>query len=404
MVVAVKLKRRPRKSGPPRVALLIETSLASGRDILRGIARFARERGPWSLHYEPRSLEQSLPRWLRDWEGDGLIARLQNRRLAEQVAAVGVPVVDVLGVAPEAGFPLVHVNDAAIARLAAEHLLERGIRSFGFLGIAGENWSERRRDALLARLRAASLPCLVLEIPRHASTGSTWDRVEEELAHWVERLPKPAGVMVSSDQLGPLFLAACRRAGADVPHEVAVIGVDNDEPLCEVCNPPLSSVRAGHELVGYEAARLLGRLMDGLPPPREPLLAQPQGIATRLSTESLALSDRQVIAALRVIREQATLGIGVDEVARRCGLSRSVLQRRFRRLLQRSVHEEILRARLERARVLIAETSLPLAEIAEQTGFRHQEYLGAVFKARFHQTPARFRRQYALPSGTPAAG
>ncbi len=128
----------------PHVALLIETSLASGRDILRGVARYVREHQPWALYHEPRGLEEFVPRWLRRWKGDGIIARVQTRSMARKLAASGIPVVDVLGVVTDLPFPLVHVDNDAIARLAGTHLLERGFRHFGFLGIEGENWSEQR--------------------------------------------------------------------------------------------------------------------------------------------------------------------------------------------------------------------------------------------------------------------
>lgn len=218
--------------------------------------------------------------------------------------------------------------------------------------------------------------------------------MEDDLARWIAALPKPAGVMVCSDQRGPQFLEACRRAGVQVPDEAAVLGVDNDEPLCEVCNPPLSSVRAGHVQVGYEAAALLDRLMAGKKAPVQPILVAPQCVVTRLSTEVLAIEDRQLATALRLIREHACGGLRVDALARQVGLSRSVLQRRFRSALKRSLHQEMLGARLKRACELLTETDLALVEIAERAGFKHQEYMGAVFKTRLKKTPAQYRREF----------
>jgi len=385
-----------KKSGQAQrrhVALLVETSLASGRDILRGIARYVREHEPWALYHEPRSLEDSVPGWLRTWKGDGILARIQNRSIAEEVRATGLPAVDVLGVAGDSALPLVHVDDAAIARMAGEHLLERGFRHFGFFGIGGENWSERRRTAFAATIEAAGYRVRIHELPRAALGSRSWETLENDLAAWVRRLPKPAGVMLCSDQRGTQFLEACRRAGVQTPDEVAVVGVDNDEPLCEVCNPPLSSVDANHVQVGYEAAALLDRLMAGGEPPSGPLFISPGRVVTRLSSEVLAIEDRQVAAALRLIREHACDPVGVDDMARMAGLSRSVLQRRFKALLKRSVHREILNVRLKRAGDLLSGTDLPLAEIAERSGFRHQEYMGAVFRARLGLTPGQFRRR-----------
>lgn len=385
---------------PPRVALLVETSLASGRDILRGIARYVREHGPWSLYHEPRSLEAGLPRWLAAWDGDGLIARVQSRAIAAGVRATGLPAVDVLGVVPDAGLPLVHVDDRQVAVMAAEHLRERGFHHFAFFGIRGENWSERRREAFCAAAGGGA----VLELPRHSIDRTGWESQAEALAAWVRDLPRPVGIMVCSDQMGQRLLEACRRAGVAVPEDAAVVGVDNDEPLCEVCHPPLSSVNAGHVAVGYEAAALLHRWLQGLSPPPGPRLVPPAGVVTRQSTDVLATADRQVAAALRFIREHACTGIGAAEVVAAVPVSRSVLQRRFRRELGRSIQEEIIATRVKRARLLLAETDLTLAEVAERCGFRHQEYLGAVFKARTGQTPAQYRRRFRPFETEAAAG
>ena len=375
------------------VALLVETSLASGRDILRGIGRYVRERRAWALFHEPRSLEESGPRWLATWRGDGIIARVQNHQIANLVKQTGLPVVDVLGLVPEAGIPLVHVDDREIASLAAEHLRERGFRHFGFYGLFEENWSARRRDCFRDCLGDSGRNLTVFEQPRHERSEASWDDRENELAQWVLQLPKPVGVLVCSDQRGLNFLEACRRAGVAVPDEVAVVGVDNDEALCGIANPPLSSVWPAQIQVGYEAAALLDRLMAGEPAPAAPTLIAPVGVKTRQSSEVLAVEDRNVARALQFIRGRACGGLNVDEVAEAAGLSRSVLQRRFREMLGKTVHEAILDIRLKRAGELLTETELPLIDVAEQSGFKHQEYLGAVFRARTGKTPAQFRRE-----------
>jgi len=376
----------------PRVALIVETSLAPGREILRGVARFVREKGPWSIAHEPRSLEQSVPRWLRRWKGEGIIARVSDQKLARAIAAAGVPTVDVLGVVDGLPFPLVHVDDEAIGRLGAEHLLDIGFRRFGFFGIEGENWSHRRSDAFARRVQAAGCSCLTFTMSRQTARQERWEDSERDLAAWLAALPKPAGLMIASDQLGPHTLEACRTAGVVVPDDLGVIGVDNDGPLCEVSDPPLSSVWPDHRRVGYEAAQLLSQLMQGAPAPRKPVFLPPLEVKARKSTGALAIEDREVAQALRFIREQGCGPIDVEDVVRVVPLSRSVLQRRFRALLGRSVHDEIVRLRLARARELLQETDLPLAEIAERAGFRHQEYMGAVFRRRLHVTPGSLRR------------
>jgi LacI family transcriptional regulator len=376
----------------PHVALLVETSLASGRDILRGIARYVREHAPWALYHEPRSLEQSAPTWLLNWQGDGILARVQTPAMAEAVRATGIPTVDILGVVSGTGLPLVHVDDTAIGRMGAEHLLERGFRSFGYFGIEQENWSERRRRAFAETVCQAGFALSEYTQPRFPTDDDSWEATTDQLARWIAALPKPAGIMVCSDQRGQMLLEACRRGGAAVPDDVAVVGVDDDEPLCEVCNPPLSSIQPNHAQVGYAAAGLLTRLMAGKTPPDSAILVPPLGVVIRASSDVLAIEDRTIATALKLIRENACRNLRVDDLARQCGLSRSVLQRRFQTVLRRTVHAEILNTRLKRARELLQETDLSLAEIAERTGFKHQEYMGAVFKAQLGTTPGRLRQ------------
>lgn len=376
----------------PHVALLVETSLGPGRDILRGITRYVREHEAWSLYHEPRSLAECIPTWLNSWKGDGIIARVQTPEIAEAVRATGIPVVDVLGVVPDAQFAVVHVDDRLIAGMAADHLLERGFHHFGFFGIRGENWSGRRLEGFRLAL-GASRPVISHEIPRESLVRTPWEILQDGLAQWLTALPKPIGLLVASDQLGPHLLEACRRAGIAVPDEVAVVGVDNDETLCDVCNPPLSSVDAGHRQVGYRAAALLRELMDGGAAPAPFTFLEPLGIVIRKSSDVIATEDRLVAMALGYIREGACDGLTASDVAARIPVSRSVLQRRFRQGTGSSIHEEIIRARLNRARQLLAETDIPLADVAERAGFTHQEYLGAVFKAHLGKTPAGYRRE-----------
>ena len=375
----------------PRVALIVETSLASGRDILHGIARYVHEHGPWSIYHEPRSLEEMVPRWLKNWNGAGIIARIQNRQIAKAVAEVGLPTVDVLGVVPDCGFPLVHVDDAAIGRAGAEHLLERGFRHFGFVSIEGEIWSRNRGQSFAERVAADGHVCDTLTIARRSARSGSWERYEADLAHWLTQLPKPAGIMIASDQLGTALLEACRRAEVAVPDDVSVIGVDNDEPLCLVSDPPLTSIWPNHAQVGYEAARLLDRLMQGQAAPSEPVYLSPGNIITRLSTSTLAVEDRVIASAARYIREHDCAGINVADVVRQTDVCRSVLQRRFKDAFRRTIHDEIVQTRLARAKELLRDTELPLALIATKAGFQHQEYMGAVFKQRLNTTPARYR-------------
>mgnify|MGYP000861570406 CR=1 FL=1 len=388
----------------PHVALLIETSLAAGRGMLRGIAQYVRQYGPWSIYYEPRGLEETPPAWLRSWHGHGIIARLSNQRIVAAVTKTGLPVVDTLGILPQPGIPVVHPDDRSIGQLAADHLLARGFRHFAYCGVRAA-WARRPAEAFVQAVAQAGHTCRVYDLPLRTHSRRSWEADQERLAAWITRLPKPVAIMACSDPRAQRVLEACRRAGTAVPEEVAVIGVGNDETMCELCDPPLTSVIAGHRQVGYEAARMLDRLMHGARPRRTPLSVEPLGIVTRRSTDVLAIDDADTAAAIQFIRQRACQGIGVEDVARHCSLSRTELKRRFRRLLGRSIHDQILRERIQQAERLLAETELSLVQIARQAGFGRQAHMGAVFKARLGLTPGQYRRNRAAErSATTADG
>ena len=383
--------RPPTARNPqPRIALFL---LESKKDILRGIAKYVREYGPWRLFLQPTESSESLPQWLKGWRGDGIIGRITDRATAKLVRGTGLPFVDVRGTIRDPRIPLVRIDDDAVGRVAADHLLQRGFHHFAYYGPPKENWAAARRDALRRLVTEAGGTCDVRERPWNVAGPTGWDAAEGELADWLRALPKPVGVLAASDRFGQRLLGAARRAQIKVPEELAVLGVDNDEATCEVCDPPLSSVIIDSVQQGYKAAALLHALMRGEPAPTEPLLIKPSGVHERQSTDILAIDDPLIADAVKFIRDHACEGIGVGDVLREIPLSRSVLQRRFRRIFGQTANDMIVQMRLRRAQDLLIGTDLPISRIAELAGFRYQRYLGAVFRKKLGLTPFRYRQQ-----------
>ncbi len=381
-----------RRSLRPRVAVIVETSVVYGRQIHRGIARYVRSHRPWSMFLDQRELGASPPIWLRQRRWDGVISRPTNRRLAAMFREMGVPVVDLNDQHDDLALPRIHSDDAAIGRLAAQHLLERGFQNFAFCGFKGERWSADRRDGCLAALTAAGYPCEVYESHWRGARAPEWHREQGQIARWIARRPRPLGVVACNDLRGQQVLDACARAGLAVPEEVAVIGVDDEELLCTMCDPPLSSVVPGAQRIGYEAAALLDRLMAGERVEAAEQRIEPVGVVTRQSTDVLAIADVDVAAAVRYIREYACEGASVADVLRHVPLSRSLLERRFRKYLGRSPQAEIRAVQIKRVKQLLVETELPLKAIAELAGFEHVEYLSVVFKRLTGASPGRYRQ------------
>jgi LacI family transcriptional regulator len=299
--------------------------------------------------------------------------------------------------------PLVANDEEGAGRLAAEHLLERRFTNFVYSGYTDQVWSERRCRGFRETLAQAGHTCEVHYYPRTFTTANTWEKAQQELTAWLRGLPKPLGVMACSDRHAYNVLDACQRARLTVPDDVAVVGVDNEEALCRLSNPPLSSVANSPRAVGYQAAQLLDQLMNGGADPAtvEPILIPPQGVVTRRSTDIMVVEDTVVSEALRFIREHASESIDVCEVVQQVSVSRSMLYRRFQKALGRSPHEHILRVRMDRVKELLVQTSLPLERIAALTGFQHVEYLVAVFKREVGMTPGRYRiSRYQRRDGT----
>jgi len=399
----MRAKSITRKGSSTRsVALLVESSRAYGRAVLLGISKFVRQHRNWSVQSEEWRWTDGPPAWLKNWHGHGIIARVETREVAAAIQKLRIPAVDVRGSVENSGLPLIDTDDRKVAELAAEHLLERGFRQFAFCGFVGANYSDKRSRWFHERLARAGFSCSVYrprETLRNAETIEYEKRglfFEDHLAKWLQKLPKPVGLMACNDIRGQQVTKLCRRSGVMVPEEVAVVGVDNDEVLCELSDPPLTSVVPDSARIGYDAAVLLDALMTGQAPDSKQILVAPLGIITRGSSDVLALEDRQLAAGLRFLRENAFRHIDMNQVARAAGLSRRVLERRFLTQVGRSPKAEVIRLRVERAKELLLETAWSLAEVAEKTGFTHGEYLHSVFTLKTGMTPGEFRKQGQL--------
>jgi len=393
------INRKPRV----QVALIIESSRVYGRGLLRGIAHYARTRGDWSVFVEPRAPRDPLPRWLRNWRGDAIIARIESRGMARALLRRGLPTVDLRGLFPDLPLPVIETDDHLVPRLAFDHLIDRGFRRVAFVGFEQHNYSDTRCAAFTDIARKAGVSCAVYETPSRLRRRASWEQVqhglvcEQDLPRWLAALPKPIGVMACNDVRGQQVLTACRDANLAVPDEVAVIGVDNDEVLCELADPPLSSVIPDTFRIGQEAATLVDRMLAGRAPPKKTIFIPPLGVAARRSTDVLALDDRLLAAAVRLIRDEACSGLRVEDISAALPMSRSSLERKFRAVFGRSPHDEILHVRVNRAKQLLADTEMKLAQIAALAGFEHDEYLSVVFKRETGETPGSYRRRLRTP-------
>jgi LacI family transcriptional regulator len=376
----------------PRVLLLVESSRSSGRDFLRGVAEFEKLHGPWSVYWEPRGLETAMPR-LRDWRPDGVIMR--DYRPGDLSLPEAVPAISLGHCRDQVpGVVSIVSSSEAIADLAASHLLSCGLKRLAFCGYDDKPWSVRRQVQFRQCINRAGLP--VFEYACLPDWAGSWVNEIPHLVGWLQGLPRPIGIMACNDDRAQQISEACKIAHLRVPDDIALIGVDNDELVCSFSDPPLSSVALAFRQAGYQAAAALALLMAGQTPQTLTIPVNPTRTVTRQSTEILAIEDAAVARALAFIREHARTPMRVDQVARAAAISRRILEKRFRRLLGRSVLEEIRRVRTDLIALLLVESELSITEIGEEMGFSGIEHISRYFREAKGETPLAYRRKHAL--------
>jgi LacI family transcriptional regulator len=365
------------------VRLYADVVYGYSRGILRGIADYAKIHGGWNFDFNSRIDDDFTSSFERDRVG-GVIIQIRLPEHAVALIAAGVPAVNVANaITPPAQLPAVYPDDIATGKMAAQYFLDRGFRSFAYCGTSSIEFSKQRQQGFLGAL--AVHPCAILKRP--------WEDVSTDREQRIRALPRPLAIFCCNDSCAKEMVREVIGLGYQVPDEIVVVGVDNDEINCELSGVQLSSIRLNTEQIGFEAAALLGRLIDGEPAPAEPVLVPPQEVITRRSSDVLALADPEVAAAVRFIRDRGAREINVDDLLSRTTLSRRSLEMRFRKALGRSPYQEIRRVQIERAKLLLSRTDRPVREIADACGFKEARQLSTAFHEHIGLTPRQYRRR-----------
>ncbi len=383
--------------GSRKVLLLIESSRAAGRELLRGIASYAHHHGAWSFFWKAAGLEKDSPT-TAGLDLDGAILRDIVR--LEQVIPPDLPAVIIEHSRGEVeGMANVITDSRAIGIKGAEHLLACGFKRFAFCGYIDCSWSDIRHESFAQRVRQNGHKTDSINL--HSDLlGMPWKNERRSLAQWLHTLPKPVGLMACNDDLGNEVIEACKLAGLAVPDDVAVIGADDDEIVCGLSDPPLSSVAINFERAGYNAARALDQLMRGGRRGTSRILAQATHVTPRRSTDILAVEEVALAKALRYIRDHSSAAIPVEQVARASGISRRSLEQRFRSLLGHSILTEIRRVRSDNIARLLVETEWPISKIAETLGFEDVQHIARYFRHATGSSPLAYRKAFGTkPSG-----
>jgi LacI family transcriptional regulator len=375
-----------------RIALLMGQDSGFHRQVLLGIRAYANAKSQWQFHGAPPVKEILRP--LREWCPHGIIAHLSNRSFATELIGLGKPLVDTALMLEGLSVPAVDVDHTTVGRLAAEYFLARGYRRFGYFGSSSACYSRMREASFRATVASAGFEvsaCHAEYLPQ-LSLKASWKSVNRQVRGWLRSLAMPVAILADHDVAAHDLADMCELLGLRVPEEIAILGVDNDELECQLAYPPLSSIALPAERIGFEAAKLLDRLMSGKSPPAAPICLPPVRVVTRHSTSLSAVDDPVVLAALRYINEHLAEPIRVQAMADSLVVRRRHLEERFRAVLKRSVLAEVYRARVEKAKELLAHGDLQMSEVARQSGFSTAQRMATVFRRLAGMAPREYRR------------
>jgi LacI family transcriptional regulator len=374
------------------ILVLLRPDSAYDREILRGISSAAASSPSCRLRllpYGPTVLDG-----VRLWNPDAVMGRIENRETWDGIRAMRLPLVCTTNSVSWTALPRVGMDDLAIGAMAADHFLSRGFTHFGFVSAQPHaQFSIQRAQGYRDRLREAGHAVHEAKNALHYGAESRI-KIDPVLARWVTELPKPAAVFAANDGMGYDFVEVCRESGIRVPEDLAVLGVDNDELLCDIAHPPLSSIALPARKAGEEAFALLQRLMSGKGRQTQGRLLPPEGVITRRSTDILAISEPRVAAAVRYIHDHAADAIRVSDVLEAVPMARRSLEQLFRRILHRTPLMEINRVHIHLARHLLARTDLPLEDVAEKSGLNSRQRFSTLFRRETGHTPAAYRRLF----------
>lgn len=368
--------------------------------MLKGISRYANLRGPWTFYRQlpfyqhskpPGRAEKALPKIIRQWRPHGIILEAPPVETPEAIIPPSLPAVFVPTLKLVRGFPNVVDNDGRCGCIAAENFLNRGFENLAYCGYAPMYWSQSRAKSFGQRARLAGLQVHTYDQP--ISRMSTLEEEKTCLINWLAALPKPVGLFVCNDDRAEHIFDACKSSGLRIPEDVALMGVDNDDLICNFSTPPLSSIELSLEKCGYEMAEVLHHQMVDKGSGRDHIALDTLDVHTRQSTDIIAIENPDLVTALTFIRQHATDRIGTDQVVQQASVSRRMLERYFRHHLGRTIHQEILRVQMRAVEERLLKTDLPATKIARDCGFATPEYMGQVFKRYHNMTMLQFRRK-----------
>ncbi len=380
-----------------RVLLLIDTSRAVGQYYIKGVGKYIHSHGNWRIYVPtPRYLSTgkvNYKKFIEENKIDGIIAldAIEQQQLSV-IENTNIPIIMHSAKSRKKYVKSDNYN-SKVGAMAAEYFIELGFKNFVFVGIHNYIWSNERLEGYKNVIESRKDLCLYVHKLQNLGKNIKKDKLD--ISELLTKIPKPYCIFACNDDVGFFVLEACKDFNIKVPEEVAVLGADNDAVVCRMATPPLSSIKIGYEKGGYEDANVLNKLMNGDKSASNiEIVPIPQYIKTRQSSNIIAIDDPEIKRALMFIRENYKQPIQVCDVVFATGLSKRMLQLRFKQVLRRSIHWEINRMRLEYIKDQLRNSRISIKKIATSQQFMHPAHFCRFFKKLVKMPPVEYRRRY----------
>jgi LacI family transcriptional regulator len=383
-----------------KVVLLLDFTEEYHKNLLQGIVRYSRQFGPWvfcrmPVYYRETIGIDGILKWARDWGAKGLIGQLHSDSEIWKFTHAGISVIAQDFEERFRDVPNITGAYHDTGRLGAAYFLKKGFKNFAFYGFNDIVWSRERAEGFEEKVREAGHFVHYFEHKRSRSMD-LWYYKPSALSRWLKSLPKPIALMACDDNQGLHITEASRHAGIRIPEDVAVLGVDNDESICFLSDPPLSSISLDIEKGGYEAARLMQQMIAGEKKKLYNIMVKPTHINTRSSTDIYSTDDNHIVHALKYIHSNIDKNIKVDQVLREVPLSRRSLEKRFIHITGLPVYKYIYNLRIEKFVERLLETDMTVIEIAQELGLDDAKNIARQFRQIKGLTPLEYRRKYSF--------
>ncbi len=372
-----------------RIGVQVGAVDSFGRRILEGVIDYAQRQAGWRFSWD-RNYRPEF--WTRR-PLDGLIVEARETTRIAQLSELGFPIVVVSGIAAAGILPLVTTDEAALVRMAFDYFRQIGLKRVAYASLERPTYHMDTRGQAFEKEAPRAYKPHDIHVFRLDEAKQTEIAQIQVLQDWARTLPKPIGVLARRDATSFLLAEACASAGIRVPEDVAILGVDNDPLFCELCHPSLSSIDHNAVRIGWEAAHLLHRMMAGEDVGLDPIKVEPARIVRRGSTDAMLSDDPLVAQALSAIHNRACEGLTVPDLLAQLAVSRNTLEARMRQKIGRSAHQEILRVRLDHAKMLLIDTDWGMPLIAAHCGFSYASQLSATFRRDVGLSPTRYRQK-----------